>query len=325
MTPVVAAASGGSWMLIAGAGALFVALFLVVAAVTLPGVRRRRLAKELAGPAEGASVRSQMSSLGTKATALAERGLARHDRDRVIASALERAGIDMRAAEYVLVTVAAAFGGAVVGGMLGDWVTALIVAGLTVTGFVAAVQLKASRRHKRFEEQLPNSLSLIAGGLRAGHSLSQAIDALVQESEAPTSDEFRRALFETQLGHTLPSALHAMAQRVRSEDFGWVVQAIDIQREVGGDLSAVLDNVTRTIRDRTRVRRQIDSLTAEGRISAVVLFGLPIVVLLVLSLINPGYLGELFSTFAGTVMLIVAGSLMAAGGFWLRRIVRLVY
>lgn len=315
----------GSWMLVLGAVALFGALFLAVAAITLPGVRRRRLAKELAGPEAETSVRSQMSTLGTKATALAERGLERHDREHVIASALERAGIDMRAAEYVLLTVTAAFGGAVVGAMLGGWFVALIVAGLTVGGFVVAVNRKATKRHKQFDQQLPNALALIAGGLRAGHSLPQAIDALVQEAESPTCDEFRRALFESQLGHTLPTALRAVAARVRSEDFDWVVQAIDIQREVGGDLAEVLDNVTRTIRDRTQVRRQIDALTAEGRISGVVLFSLPIGVFLMLSIANPDYISNMFSTFAGVFMLMIGGVLMVAGGLWLRRIVRLVY
>lgn len=325
MTAVLAADAGGTWMLFAGAAALFVALFLAIAAVTMPGVRRRRLAKELAAEQPDPSARSQMSALGTKATEFAERGLARHDRQLVIATALERAGIDMRPPEYVLSVVGAACGAAVVGGMLSGIVLALAAAGLTVGVFAAVVNAKAAKRRKAFEEQLPGSLQLIAGGLRAGHSLPQAIDALVQEAESPTRDEFRRALFETQLGHTLPEALRALALRVRSEDFDWMVQAIEIQREVGGDLAAVLDNVTRTIRDRTKVRRQIDTLTAEGRLSGVVLFLLPIVVLLFLGVTNPGYLDVLFTTVAGTVMLVVAGALMVAGGLWLRRIVRLVY
>ena len=324
MTPVTGAASGGSWMLIAGSAALFVAFFLVIAAITLPGVRRRRLAKELAGTAES-STRSQMSALGTKATAFAERGLARHDREHVLASALERAGIDVRAPEFILLTVVIALGAAAVGALLGGLVVAIIGIGLAIGGMAGAVSVKSTRRRKQFDEQLPDALALIAGGLRAGHSLPQAIDALVQEAESPTADEFRRALFETQLGHTLPVALSGVATRVRSEDFDWVVQAIDIQREVGGDLAAVLDNVTRTIRDRSRLRRQIDTLTAEGRLSAIVLLALPILVFVVLAVLNPSYVNELTTTFAGTVMLIVGGSLMFVGALWLRRITRLVF
>ncbi len=211
------------------------------------------------------------------------------------------------------------------GAMLGGFLVAMIVMGVTIAGFFVGVNMKATRRRKQFDEQLPGSLALIAGGLRAGHSLPQAIDALVQEAASPTRDEFQRALFETQLGHTLPTALRSLAARVRSEDFDWVVQAIEIQREVGGDLAGVLDNVTRTIRDRTRVRRQIDTLTAEGRLSGIVLLALPVVVMLFIAVVNPSYLTDLFTTFAGTVMLIIGGSLMVVGALWLRRIVRLVY
>lgn len=321
----VVATSSNSWMLVAGAAALFGALFLAVAAIVLPGVRRRRLSKELAAQEPETSNRSQMSALGAKATDLAERGLARHDRDQLVSRSLEQAGIDMRAGEFVLVVFVAASVAAALGALAGGWLVMLVSTALTVGAFAAIVTMKGSRRRKAFEDQLPDALTLLAGGLRAGHSLPQAIDALVQESEAPIRDEFRRALFETQLGHTLPAALRAVAERVRSEDFEWVVQAIEIQREVGGDLAEVLDNVTRTIRDRNRVRRQIDALTAEGRLSAVVLFVLPLLMFLFMAIVNPAYVDELTSTVAGNVMLITGGSLMVVGGFWLRRVVRLVY
>jgi tight adherence protein B len=312
-------------MLYAGAAALFAAMFLVVAAIALPGVRRRRLAKELAAAEPDASARSQMSALGTKATDFAERGLARHDREHVIANALERAGIDLRAPEFVVVVAMSCIGAAFAGMLLGGPMVALIGVAVAIGGFAAALSLKSARRLKQFQEQLPDTLSLIAGGLRAGHSLPQAIDAVVQEAQSPTKEEFQRALFETQLGHTLTDALGALAARIRSEDFEWVVQAIGIQRDVGGDLAGVLDNVTRTIRDRTRVRRQIDTLTAEGRLSAVVLLALPIVMFLFLAVVNPSYVSELTTTFAGTVMLIAGGALMVVGAIWLKRITRLVF
>jgi tight adherence protein B len=322
---VLAADAGGSWMLVAGAAALFLALFVGIAAVTLPGVRRRRLARELAVATEEPSNRSQMAVLGAKAAEFAERGLARHDRDQALAVALERAGIDMRAPEFVVLAAACSLGAAFVGGLLGGPIVAIIGLALGIVAFVVAVSAKTSRRRKQFEEQLPDTLSLIAGGLRAGHSLPQAIDALVQEAQSPTKEEFQRALFETQLGHTLPDALSALASRIRSEDFDWVVQAIGIQRDVGGDLASVLDNVTRTIRDRTRIRRQIDTLTAEGRLSALVLLALPVIVFLFLSVVNPSYVNDLTTTFAGIVMLSVAGGLMVVGALWLKRITRLVF
>jgi tight adherence protein B len=324
MSAVLAATDAG-WMLYAGAGALFVAIFISVAAVTVPGVRRRRLAKELAAATEPPSSRSQLSNLGAKAAEIAERGLARHDRDGALATALERAGIDVRPAEYVVMVLATALGAAFVGLLLGGLVASLVGAIITVGVYGAVVALKTSRRCKAFDEQLPDALSLVAGALRAGHSLPQAIDALAQEAESPTAEEFRRALFETQLGHTLPAALRAVANRVRSEDFDWVVQAIEIQGEVGGDLAQVLDNVTSTIRDRTRVRRQIDVLTAEGRLSAVVLLALPIGMFAFMVVVNPSYIGELTKSVAGVCMLVTGAALMVTGALWLRRITRLAF
>ncbi len=323
MSALLATTSGSdTWMLVAGAVALFVALAIGLGMALAPRVRRRRLAEELDGPQE--SVRS-LSALGTKATELAERGLAKHDREHVVASALERAGIDLSAAEFVLLAGVATLAGALLGGVLAGILGALIIGGCTAAGFGATVSVKSSRRRSQFSEQLPDALSLLSGGLRAGHSLTQAMDALVQETDGPIHEEFKRVLFEVQLGHSMGTALAAVAHRVRSEDFDWVAQAIDIQREIGGDLAAVLDNVAATIRDRARVQRQIQTLTAEGRFSGLVLFMLPIAVLLLLLVANPGYMDSLTSSVLGIVVLSTGGGLMLVGGIWLRRIVRLEF
>ena len=314
----------GGVLLTLGTLALFGALFLVMVMALAPRVRRRRLAAELAGPSESSS-RSQLSSLGTRATELAGRALQRSDRERLLNTALDRAGIDMRAPEYAVLVLSVAVAAGLVGLVLGGLILAIVGVAIAVTIFAAVVNMKSTRRRKAFEEQLPDSLALIAGGLRAGHSLPQAVDALAQESESPTCDEFRRVLFETQLGHSLPVALRSLAERIRSEDFEWVVQAIEIQQDVGGDLAAVLDNVTRTIRDRNRVSRQIDTLTAEGRLSGIILFCLPVGMFIFMKVANPAYFDELTNNFAGNVMLVGACALLVVGGFWLRRIIRLVY
>jgi tight adherence protein B len=166
---------------------------------------------------------------------------------------------------------------------------------------------------------------MLSGGLRAGHSFPQSIDALVHEAPSPTREEFQRVLFETQLGHPLPQAMRNLAERVGSEDFEWVTEAVEIQRDIGGDLADLLDNVTDTIRDRRRVSRQITTLTAEGRLSAVILFCLPIAMFGVMTFANRAYFHTLTSSTAGKLMLVGSGALMVVGGLWLRRIVRPLY
>ena len=165
----------------------------------------------------------------------------------------------------------------------------------------------------------------MASSLRAGFGLLQAVDAVARESEAPTSEEFRRLVTESHLGRDLSESLAAMAERVHNEDFSWVVQAIEIHRTVGGDLAEVLDNVSTTIRDRNRIRRQIDALSGEGRLSAMVLFLLPLGMIVVLQVVNPGYLGELTGSSLGQVLIAIGAGLMIVGGLWLRRLTRLVF
>jgi tight adherence protein B len=129
---------------------------------------------------------------------------------------------------------------------------------------------------------------------------------------------------ESRLGRDLTEALHAAAARVGGEDFQWVVRAIDIHREVGGDLAEVLDTVGETVRERNQLRGQVKALTAEGRISAYILLALPIVLALALKLVNPEYFGELTHGI-GLALLGVGGGLMAVGALWFQKLCRLEY
>jgi tight adherence protein B len=178
------------------------------------------------------------------------------------------------------------------------------------------------QRRRKFSDQLGDTLVLLSSSLRAGYGLVQAVDAVARETDAPMSVEFGRVVVETRLGRDLNEALDAVAQRVGSEDFEWVVEAMEIHREVGGDLAEVLDHVAETIRARTRIVRQVRALAAEGKISAIVLFALPIAVGILIASSNPDYTDRLFNTTAGKIMLAVAAALMVAGGLWLRRLVR---
>jgi tight adherence protein B len=187
------------------------------------------------------------------------------------------------------------------------------------------VEQLARRRRARFGDQLADTLQMLAGSLRAGHSLAQAIDTLARESESPTAEEFRRVTVETRLGRDFVESLSALRARIGNEDFEWVVEAVEIQREVGGDLAEILDKVTGTIRDRTRIRRQVTALSAEGRLSAAVLMVLPFGLAGVMAVTNRSYLSPLFGTGLGLAFLAAGAVLLAVGGVWLRRIVKPIF
>ncbi|WP_287007181.1 type II secretion system F family protein [Candidatus Aquicultor secundus] len=162
---------------------------------------------------------------------------------------------------------------------------------------------------------------MLAGSLRAGYSMLQAISLASEESKPPISDEFKRVLSETRLGLSIEVALNKMAARVESDDFHWMVLAINIQREVGGNLAEILDIVAKTIRERETLKRQIKTLTAEGRLSSYILIALPFAITAILLVINPGYMSLLFTNVLGWIMAGVAGILMIIGIIWMRKIV----
>ena len=239
-----------------------------------------------------------------------------------MAGALEQAGLGIKAPEFVVLTLAAAAAiGAGALAVMGPF-PALVLLLLVPFGARFALRFLASRRRAKFAEQLDETLQLLAGGLRAGHSLLRAIDAVAGEAEAPTTEEFSRIINETRLGRDLGEALDDGARRMRSEDFSWVAQAIAIHREVGGNLADVLDQVGQTIRERSQIRGQVKALSAEGKISALVLMLLPLVISGALMVMSPGYMDPMVQTPLGLAMLGVAALLLTAGGLWLRKVVQ---
>jgi len=179
--------------------------------------------------------------------------------------------------------------------------------------------VKESRRTSAFLAQLPDTLQLIAGSLSAGYSMPQAIDTVVREADQPISGEFNRALVEARLGVPIEDALDGVAERMHSKDFGWVVMAIRIQREVGGNLAELLGTVAATLRERERLRRQVKVLSAEGRLSAWILGLLPPVFSLYLLLTQPSYLKPLVTEALGVLLLGVGVTLLAVGVLWMRK------
>jgi tight adherence protein B len=188
---------------------------------------------------------------------------------------------------------------------------------------VGALKFFGGREKRRFENQLPDTLTLVSTSLRAGYSLLQAVEAVATESPNPTSREFGRAIAEARLGRPVVGALQGITTRTQSQDFEWAVMAIEIQREVGGNLAEVLQTVAETMRQRNRLKGEIRALTAEGRISAIVLGALPFVMAGFLYTSNREYIMLLFTNTFGIIAVIAGGFLMLAGIIWLRRIVNI--
>jgi len=187
------------------------------------------------------------------------------------------------------------------------------------------IKLKTSQRIRKFHEQLPDTLQLIGGSLKAGYSFNQALSMVVDETKPPISDEFKRVLGEIRVGSPEKDALDGMAKRINSEHFNWTVMAINVQKEVGGNLAELMEIIANTIRERDRVLNQIKALTAEGRISAYILISLPIAVGVILSFLNREYVSLLVSTKLGLIMIAGASTLMMIGTIWIIKIVSVDY
>ena len=310
MTPTV--------LLVGGVGALAVGLLLLALVVVPAGPSRVPLSR--LDPSVGPEA-SALSGAGAAAEAAMEKVLVKRGRLAAGAAALEAAGMTVTLPNFVLTVavwgVVAAAAGVLIGGLL----LGLVMVAVVVAGARLLVKMKAGRRRAAFADQLDDSLQLMASSLRAGHSLLRAVDAVSQDAVSPTAEEFSRIVNETRVGRDLSDSLDEVAERMRSDDFLWVAQAIAIHREVGGNLAEVLDAVGHTIRERNQIRRQVKALSAEGKLSAIVLGALPFVIIAFLSMTNPGYLAKFTESVIGYGMIAGVVVLMLAGGFWLKKTV----
>lgn len=238
-----------------------------------------------------------------------------------VEGALERADLPLRAAEaiffYLIALLVLGVGSLFMFGLIQGLIVTAILAVLPI----AVVNFMARRRSKKFEGQLPDMLHLLSGSLRAGYSLMQGVEAVSQEVTEPMGKELRRVVTEARLGRELEDSMEGVGERMDSPDFMWAVMAIRIQREVGGNLSELLLTVAETMVQRERLRRDVSSLTAEGRMSAIILGLLPMGLGLFIWSSNPEYIQPLFDTGIGNVML--GGSIVAGlvGFLWMKKII----
>ena len=183
------------------------------------------------------------------------------------------------------------------------------------------VLLKIDRREAAFTNQLGDCLMMVANAMRAGFSFLQAMDLVSKEMEPPISDEFKHVMRDINLGASVERALEDMDQRVSSPDFSLVVTAVLIQQQVGGDLAHILDTISDTIQDRIRMRREVKTLTAQGRMSGWVLAALPFVLGAFISIANPGYIEPLFTERIGQMAIVFACVMVLIGFLVIQRIV----
>lgn len=276
------------------------------------------------GPApRGRSAPTYSPSVRQQAVELTERAISQGV-DVSLARRLDAAGLKLNSAEWLLLHAGVAVAAAAVGFLLssGALLPTMILLLLGAAGPWVYLSFKRSRRLKAFNGQLADTLQLISGSLSAGLSLAQSLDTVVREGNQPVSGEFRRALVEQRLGVEIETALEGVAQRMQSDDFAWVVMAIRIQREVGGNLAELLTTVAATLREREYLRRQVSVLSAEGRLSALILGGLPPLFIAYLALARPTYLAPMYTTGLGLLMSGSAVVLMAVGVFWLKKSVK---
>lgn len=198
-----------------------------------------------------------------------------------------------------------------------------VLAAAAIVGLIPPMVLKtlAARRRAKFVAQLPDMLQLLSSTLKAGYSLMQGVEAVSHEVQDPMGKELRRIVVESRLGRPLEESMNESADRMASPDFAWAVMAIGIQREVGGNLSELLLTVAETMTERERLRRDVKALTAEGRISAIVLGILPFGLGVAMYVINPEYIKTLFNKSIGQVLMGIAFTLMLGGFWWMKKTV----
>ncbi|OMG51781.1 type II secretion system F family protein [Tessaracoccus sp. ZS01] len=311
MSPQTLAYIGGGLM--AAALLTWLVLYLTVGR-TVPMSRRR--------PADALPV-GLLPQAATAASAVA--GYALGGRAGAVEESLSAAGIRMRPQDFLVLVASGTVVGFALGLLSGGALLPMLALILVPLAAVLIVRFKAAKRRQLFGDQLEETLSTLSGSLRAGFSLPQACATVATELEEPTSSEFSRVVNETRLGRSFVESLAEVARRNENEDFDWVVQAIAINREVGGNLADVLNGVGATIRERIQLKRQVGALAAEGKLSAIILSALPPGIFLILSLVNPGYVSRFGESILGIAALVAAGISLAIGIFWLSRVVKIKF
>ncbi|MBI2773336.1 MAG: type II secretion system F family protein [Chloroflexi bacterium] len=233
---------------------------------------------------------------------------------------LARANLKLKVSEYYYIRIGLALGLALVLGVLRDPLSG--VAGLFIGYFGPRfwVGRRIGGRLSAFNKQLPDMITLVSNSLRAGSSFLQSIELVSRETPPPMGEEMGRVVREVNLGLPSEEALKNMVRRIKSEDLDLMVTAISIQQQVGGNLAEILDTIAFTIRERVRIKGEVNTLTAQGRYSGYLVAMLPIGIAFMLNLINPSFMEPLFTQLIGRILLVVGAIMMLIGFFAIQKI-----
>jgi tight adherence protein B len=305
----------------------------VYAAVTyLPGaLMRRRIESRIigvSGPPEHTDEKSGDAAIVKRQVRGPLPGLdrlvARTTQGSALSALIQQAGVKISVSGVVLWAALLATAGAVIGATAFH----LVWAGLggAVVGLAAPfvfLRRRRAARLKRFEEQFPEALDLLSRAIRAGHAFATAMGMVADEGPDPVGPEFRKCFDEQNFGLPLKDALNALAVRIPLLDVRFFVTAVLIQRETGGNLSEILDNLAHVVRERFKILRQVRVYTAHGRLTGYVLMALPAALAIVLSFINAEHMNVLFRERMGQMMLSAAIGLQIVGYVWIKQVIKI--
>lgn len=331
----VGTAPGTPWWFFVALGAIFLGLLGAVGALVMPtfrspGSQRVEAIEAYLGQPVARNTRSNRSevteSMAESLVQIGDRVMAGRQGTSQTMALIQRADLPWRAGEWAVLRVIAVILGVAVGMLiLRDGFVGFMgfVLGAVLGLLVPPVLLRflARRRAVKFERQMPDVLMLVASSLSTGFSLLQALDAVTQDVAEPAAKEFARVMAETRIGSDVESALGRMAIRMDSENMRWAAMAIGIQRQIGGNLAETLRVTAATLREREVLRRHVRALSAEGRLSAIILVALPILLFVYEANVNRDYISLLWTTPLGWLMLVGAVLLTIIGVWWLSRVV----
>lgn len=311
-------------ILIIGGGSILV---MLIVGLVISSQEERRLVDDRLGRYmdDGATAAAAKAERGSPVTDWINSQATKFSWGQGIARDLARADIKLRVGEYVAVMVIAAFGLGFVAWFLGGKQVLSAIIGIGAGLFMPRIYVgrEQTKRLRTFDGQLGDMLNLMVNGLRAGYSTMQAMEAVSRELPAPISDEFRRVVQEMQLGVPMEKSLENLARRIPSKDLDLVITAINVQREVGGNLSEILDTITHTIRERVRIKGEIRVLTSQVMASGKLLAMLPVVLTVALYFLNRQYIEQFWqpeTKMIGFPLLFMAAGLIGFGYFVMTKI-----